>query len=86
MQELHGGVAKGHFSSNIIMKKNLDVGYWWPTMNENVHEFCQIYDQCQRINNMLTKKLAKLLLFYLKNHFKIGDLILLDLLNLQANS
>jgi len=28
-------------------------------MNQDVHEYCQTYDQCQRIGNLLTKNLAK---------------------------
>jgi len=39
LQELHGGIGGGHFSSNITMKKILDDDYWWPTMNKDVHEF-----------------------------------------------
>ncbi len=33
LQELHGGVARRHFSFDIIVQKILDAGYWWPTMN-----------------------------------------------------
>jgi hypothetical protein len=40
LQELHGGVAKGHLSFDIIVKKILDVGYWWLMMNRDVHEYC----------------------------------------------
>jgi hypothetical protein len=82
-QELHGVVGR-HFSFNIIMGKFLDVGYWWSMMNQNVYEYYQTYDQCQKTSNMLTQNLAKLLLCYPKNHFKNEDWILLDLLNLQA--
>ncbi len=39
LQELHSGVGGGHFFSNIMVKKILDAGYWWPTMNRVVHEF-----------------------------------------------
>jgi hypothetical protein len=46
LQELHSGVGGGHFSSNTMVRKILDVGYWWPTMNRNVHEFCPTYDFC----------------------------------------
>jgi len=48
LQELHGAVARGHFSSNIIVQKILDAGYWWLMMNQNVHEYCQTCDQCQK--------------------------------------
>jgi len=47
LQELHNGVGGGHFSSNITMRKILDVDYWCPTMNKDVHEFYQTYDLCQ---------------------------------------
>jgi hypothetical protein len=40
LQELLGGVVGGHLFSNIIVQKILDVGYWWPMMNQNVHEYC----------------------------------------------
>jgi hypothetical protein len=38
LQELHGGVARRHFSFDIIMRKILDAGYWWPTMNRDITE------------------------------------------------
>jgi hypothetical protein len=44
LQELHGGVVGGHFSFDITVKKILDVGYWWPTMNR--HAYYRTYDQC----------------------------------------
>jgi len=46
LQELHSGVGGGHFSSNTTVRKILDVGYWWPTTNRGVHEFCPTYDLC----------------------------------------
>ncbi len=52
------------------MRKNLDVGYWWLAMHEDVYEYCQIYDQCQIINNMLTKKLAKFIITLFEKPFK----------------
>jgi hypothetical protein len=64
------------------MQKILDVGYWWLTVNRNVHGYCQTYDQCQRTCNLLTKKLAKLVTILLEKPFKNGDYILLDLLNM----
>jgi hypothetical protein len=54
LKNLHGRVIGGHLFSNITMRKILGVGYWWLMMNQNVHEYFQIYDQCQRIGNMLT--------------------------------
>jgi len=82
LQKLHGGIQWGHFSSNIIMQKIMDVGYWWPTMNRDVHEYCRTCDQCQRTSNLFGQNWLP---HYLKNHFKNGDWILLDLLNLQPS-
>jgi len=46
LQELHGGVGRGHFSFNIIVRKILDAGYWWLTMNRDVHEYYRTCVQC----------------------------------------
>jgi hypothetical protein len=43
LQELHNGVGGRHFSLNINVKKIFDTGYWWITLNKDVHEFCQTY-------------------------------------------
>ncbi len=59
LQELHRGVAWRHLSFDITMRKILDVSYWWPMMNQNVYEYYQTCDQCQRTNNLLTQNLAK---------------------------
>jgi hypothetical protein len=45
LKELHG-VARGHFATNIIAKKNLDTSYWWPTLFKNTHEFCKSCKSC----------------------------------------
>jgi hypothetical protein len=70
LQELHGGVTRRHFSSNIIVQKILDVGYWWPTMNQDVHEYYRTCDQHQIIGNMLIQNLAKLVITLLEEPFK----------------
>jgi len=44
LQKLHGGVTRGHLSSNIIVRKILDASYWWPMINQDVHEYCWTYD------------------------------------------
>jgi hypothetical protein len=38
----------------------MDASYWWPMMNQDVHEYYHTCDQCQRTSNMLTQILAKL--------------------------
>jgi hypothetical protein len=40
------GVARGHFATNIIAKRILDVKYWWPTLFKDTHEFCRSWDDC----------------------------------------
>ncbi len=55
-------MAKGHFAANIVAKKILDVGYWWPTLFKDTHEFCRSCDSCQRIGGQKTKSLAKLII------------------------
>jgi hypothetical protein len=42
------------------MRKILDASYRWLIMNQNVHEYCQTCDQCQRTDNLLTPNLTKL--------------------------
>jgi hypothetical protein len=32
---------KGHFAAYITTKKILDVGYWWPTLFKDTHDFLQ---------------------------------------------
>jgi hypothetical protein len=46
MKELHEGVVGRHFAANITLKKILDVGYWWPTLFKDIHEFCKSCDKC----------------------------------------
>jgi hypothetical protein len=47
LKELHEGMAKKkHFATNITIKKILDVGYWWPTLLKNTHEFYRSCDNC----------------------------------------
>jgi hypothetical protein len=60
LKELYEGVAKGHFVIDITAKKNLDAGYWWPTIFKDTHEFCRSCDNCQKIGGLKTKNLAKL--------------------------
>jgi hypothetical protein len=38
MKELHEGPSRGHFVIEIMQKKILDAGYWWPTMYRDMHD------------------------------------------------
>jgi len=69
LKELHEGVAKGHFVIDITTKKILDVGYWWPTIFKDIHEFCRSCDSCQKIRRLKTKSLAKLITTFLEKPF-----------------
>jgi hypothetical protein len=69
LKELREGVARGHFVANIIAKKILDVGYWWPTLFKDIHEFCRSYDNCKKIGRLKTNFLAKLITTHLEEPF-----------------
>jgi hypothetical protein len=60
MKELHEGPLGWHFVIEITHKKILDVGYWWPTIYRDVHDYCRSYDACQRVGGLTTQNLAKL--------------------------
>jgi hypothetical protein len=60
MRELHEGPLKGHFVIEIMQRKILDVGYWWPTMYKYVHDYCKSCDACQRIIGLAIQNLVKL--------------------------
>ncbi len=46
LKELHEGASRRHFVANIIAKKYLDVGYWWPTSFKDTYDFCKSYESC----------------------------------------
>jgi len=48
------------FFVNITTKRILDVGYWWPTLFKDTHDFCKSYESYQKIGGLKTKSLAKL--------------------------
>ncbi len=68
-KELHEGVARGHFAADITTKKILDVGYWWSILFKDIHEFYKSCDNCQRIEGLKTKSLAKLVTTFLEKPF-----------------
>jgi hypothetical protein len=53
----------------ILQRKILDVGYWWPTMYENMHDYCRSCVACQRIGGLAIRSLAKLVTSLLKEPF-----------------
>lgn len=41
MQELHDGQAGGHFGGNTTTHKILHVGYYWPTLFKDAHDYAR---------------------------------------------
>jgi hypothetical protein len=39
-------VPGGHFVVDITAKKILDVGYWWPILFKDIHDFLTSCDNC----------------------------------------
>ncbi len=68
MRELHEGPSRMHFVTKIT-QKDIDVGYWWPTMYKNVHDYCRSCDACQRIGGLATQSFAKLVTSFPKEPF-----------------
>jgi hypothetical protein len=69
MRELHEGLAGGQFAIEITHKKILDVRYWWPTMNRDVHDYCKSCDACQKTRGLTTQSLTNLVTSLLKEPF-----------------
>jgi len=47
----------------------LDVGYWWPTMYKDVHDYCKSCDACQIIGGLAIQNLTKLVTSLLEELF-----------------
>jgi len=62
MKELHERLSRGHFAMKIMQRKILDVGYWWPTMYKDMHDYYKSCDACQRTRGLGTQTLAKLVI------------------------
>jgi len=67
--ELHERFGGGHFATNMIAKKILDVRYWLPTLFHDAYEFCRSYHACQRVRGLVTQSLVKLITTLLKEPF-----------------
>nr|GFA62200.1 reverse transcriptase domain-containing protein [Tanacetum cinerariifolium] len=44
----HNGPTGRHHGANLTAKKIFDVGFFWPTIYKDAHEFVKNYDSCQR--------------------------------------
>jgi len=69
MKKLHEGLLGRHFAMEITKKKILDVGYWWPIMYKDVHDYCKSCDACQRTRGLTTQSFAKLVTSIIEKPF-----------------
>ena len=55
MRHCHALDVGGHFGASKTASKELQSGFWWPTLFKDAREFVITYDRCQRMGN-ITKK------------------------------
>ena len=55
IQEAHSGATRGHFSVETTIKKILQAGLWWPSINKDYKERISQCDPCQRLGQPLLK-------------------------------
>nr|GFB95690.1 reverse transcriptase domain-containing protein [Tanacetum cinerariifolium] len=48
LEAYHNGPTGGHPGANLTAKKIFDVGFFWPTIYKDTHEFVKNCDSCQR--------------------------------------
>nr|GEV11672.1 reverse transcriptase domain-containing protein [Tanacetum cinerariifolium] len=48
LEAFHNGPTEGHHGANLTAKKVFDVGFFWPTIYMDAHEFVKNCDSCQR--------------------------------------
>ncbi len=68
MREWHERPSKEHFAIQIMQRKILDVGYRWPIMYRNVHDYYKSCDACQKIGRLAIQSPAKLVTSFPMNH------------------
>ncbi len=69
MRKWHGGPSRGHFAIKIMQRKILDVGYQWPIMYRNVHDYFKSCDACQKTRRLVTQNLTNLVTSFPKEPF-----------------
>jgi hypothetical protein len=69
LRELHEGFGGGHFVVNIITKKILDVGYWWPKLFNDASKFYKSCDAHQRVGGLAMQSLVELVTLLPKEPF-----------------
>nr|GEZ90262.1 DNA-directed DNA polymerase [Tanacetum cinerariifolium] len=48
LKACHNGPIRGHHAANLTAKKIFDVGFFWPTIYKDAHEFVKNCDSCQQ--------------------------------------
>nr|GEZ17001.1 DNA-directed DNA polymerase [Tanacetum cinerariifolium] len=48
LKACHNRPTRGHHGPKLTAKKVFDVGFFWPTIYKDAHEFVKNYDSCQR--------------------------------------
>jgi hypothetical protein len=49
LEEVHDGIAGGHYAGRENEQNILCVGLWWLTLQKYAKEYCQSCDICQRV-------------------------------------
>ncbi|MCO5554572.1 hypothetical protein L7F22_008102 [Adiantum nelumboides] len=49
LEEVHTGIAGGHFAALITARKVRQAGYWWSTLLQDARDYVQNCDVCQRL-------------------------------------
>jgi hypothetical protein len=52
-----------------MQRKILDVGYWWPTMYRDVHDYYRSCDACQRTGRLAIQSFIKLVTSFQEEPF-----------------
>ena len=52
LQECHASPYGGHFAGDKTAQKNLQSGFYWPTIFKDCFEWVKLCDQCQRMGNI----------------------------------
>jgi hypothetical protein len=52
LADLHDGICEQHLGAKALAKKVLRAGYYWPTMLKDAQDYVNLFDKCQRHEDM----------------------------------
>ena len=55
LRHCHEGPTGGHYGATYTAKRVFDVGFYWPTIFRDAHEFVRSCDSCQRTGNISSR-------------------------------